>query len=207
MKYKNKVDDIITIGKNLNIPDGFLIPFSNVDFSYWSGAGHSNQHHYGDGGLQYHTWQVINIALDNLRNLSKLDMLSESKIEDDTLREQIVYLAALYHDYGKLWDYVKVADTWTNAEHKYKFHHISRSAIEFSKICESVKRDSPSDMSSFVSNIIESEVVHCILSHHGERDWGSPVRPRTLEAWIVHFADGISARTTDLGLYKTHGAK
>ena len=35
---------------------------------------------------------------------------------------------------------------------------------------------------------------HMILSHHGQPDYGSPVRPETLEAEILNFIDNIDAR-------------
>jgi 3'-5' exoribonuclease len=36
---------------------------------------------------------------------------------------------------------------------------------------------------------------HIVLSHHGVLEYGAPVRPATLEAEIVHFADNASAKT------------
>jgi 23S rRNA maturation-related 3'-5' exoribonuclease YhaM len=41
------------------------------------------------------------------------------------------------------------------------------------------------------------EVTHAILSHHGQREWGSPVRPATKLAWILHTCDMMSARVND----------
>lgn len=35
---------------------------------------------------------------------------------------------------------------------------------------------------------------HLLLSHHGELAHGSPKRPKTAEAWILHFADLIDCR-------------
>jgi 3'-5' exoribonuclease len=37
-------------------------------------------------------------------------------------------------------------------------------------------------------------VLHGMLAHHGEHDAGSPVRPKTLEAYIVHLLDMLDAR-------------
>ena len=34
---------------------------------------------------------------------------------------------------------------------------------------------------------------HCILSHHGELEFGSPKTPRTLEALLLHYADNMDA--------------
>jgi 3'-5' exoribonuclease len=39
---------------------------------------------------------------------------------------------------------------------------------------------------------------HMILSHHGHLEYGSPVRPLTLEAEILHFADDASAKTASI---------
>jgi 3'-5' exoribonuclease len=37
-----------------------------------------------------------------------------------------------------------------------------------------------------------------ILSHHGKREFGSPVEPMTTEAEIVHWADEASAKANDM---------
>ena len=34
---------------------------------------------------------------------------------------------------------------------------------------------------------------HIILSHHGQLEYGSPVTPQCIEAYIVHFADSVDA--------------
>ncbi|HRP09098.1 MAG TPA: hypothetical protein PLL69_11495, partial [Gemmatimonadales bacterium] len=47
----------------------------------------------------------------------------------------------------------------------------------------------------------EEEVMlieHMILSHHGKLEFGSPVRPMTLEAEILSFADDTSAKTASI---------
>jgi 3'-5' exoribonuclease len=38
------------------------------------------------------------------------------------------------------------------------------------------------------------ELKHIVLAHHGELDFGSPKRPKTVEALIVHFADDLDAK-------------
>ena len=37
-------------------------------------------------------------------------------------------------------------------------------------------------------------IGHIMLSHHGRKEWGSPVLPGTTEAWAVHCADMMSAQ-------------
>jgi 3'-5' exoribonuclease len=37
-------------------------------------------------------------------------------------------------------------------------------------------------------------LLHAIVSHHGELEWGSPKRPKTLEALIIHHLDNLDAK-------------
>lgn len=36
---------------------------------------------------------------------------------------------------------------------------------------------------------------HCMLSHHGEYEYGSPKLPSTPEAFLLHCADNLDAKT------------
>ena len=38
------------------------------------------------------------------------------------------------------------------------------------------------------------ELKHCILSHHGELEYGSPKKPAILEALALNFADNADAK-------------
>ena len=46
------------------------------------------------------------------------------------------------------------------------------------------------------------EVLHAILSHHGRREYGSPVSPSTRIAWLLHLCDSISARMFDCNIFQ-----
>lgn len=37
-------------------------------------------------------------------------------------------------------------------------------------------------------------LLHAIVSHHGELEWGSPKRPKTIEALIIHHVDNLDAK-------------
>ncbi len=39
-----------------------------------------------------------------------------------------------------------------------------------------------------------NEIEHIILSHHGETQFGAPVKPLTREAMVVHFIDNLDAK-------------
>ena len=38
------------------------------------------------------------------------------------------------------------------------------------------------------------QILHCILAHHGELQYGSPVVPKTLEAVVLHHIDNLDAQ-------------
>lgn len=41
-------------------------------------------------------------------------------------------------------------------------------------------------------------LMHCVESHHGRLDWGSPTEPASAEAHLLHLADLVSARIRPL---------
>jgi len=157
-------------------------------FLLWSGSGYSGQHHYGTRGLLVHTCEVVDLCfLLRDREYSSVDV-------------RVLFLSALMHDWGKLWDYepyneigvVSIADInhetqWRGTSHKRNIHHISRSAIEWTKAVALTGE----------CKDIEDQVTHAILSHHKERKGGSPVAPNSHVAWLLHCCDMISARMAD----------
>jgi len=41
---------------------------------------------------------------------------------------------------------------------------------------------------------LRRRLEHAILSHHGELEWGSPKRPSTIEALLLHHVDNLDAK-------------
>ena len=62
--------------------------------------------------------------------------------------------------------------------------HISIMVSEIRKTCEEL------NITSEVGLLLE----HMVLSHHGEKDYGSPVPPLTKEAVILHFVDDLDSK-------------
>lgn len=149
----------------------------NQDFARWSGSATDKHHHYGHGGLVQHTWEVVNLCF-----------VTKKALNIKTIDDNELFLAALYHDIGKLYDYQFIDDKWQGTEHKRLIHHISRSAIMWSNVFEQMPN---------LNKELHDPVLHAILSHHGQREWGSPVVPKTQVAWLLHLCDGISARMDD----------
>jgi 3'-5' exoribonuclease len=43
--------------------------------------------------------------------------------------------------------------------------------------------------------------MHLVLSHHGEYEFGSPKRPKFLEAFALHLLDDLDAKINGLGRF------
>lgn len=89
----------------------------------------------------------------------------------------------LLHDVGKLltytWDGIRIDMT----PYGQLTDHIILGNNLLSSVCQSV--GAPSG--------IEMLLTHVVLSHHGKKEWGSPVEPKCIEALIVHNADALDA--------------
>ena len=55
-------------------------------------------------------------------------------------------------------------------------------------------RDTAAKIEGFPQKLVML-LMHCILSHHGELEYGSPKVPETIEAFILHCADNMDAKT------------
>ena len=45
---------------------------------------------------------------------------------------------------------------------------------------------------------LEHELIHCILAHHGELEYGSPKKPALIEALALNLADNADAKLETL---------
>ena len=180
MIAKDHIQEFTDIASRLGVLPITLELIKDPRFSYWSGCV-NDKHHYGKGGLQQHTWEVVMLCLENRRFFLNLG--------HENIPEDVLFLSALYHDSGKMRDYQPLDDgaAWVGTEHKRIIHHISRSGIIWSKAVEKTN----------TCRNIEDEVLHAILSHHGQREFGSPVAPKSKVAWLVHICDAMSARIED----------
>ena len=155
--------------------DSQLIPvirdFSNELFKPYSEYPAATKvHHAYPGGLLNHTYQMLHM-LEGLYPCLPYEIKVERCI-----------LAILFHDYGKVYEYTKEGDPLPDMfllGHVYIGAHKLNVELDRRKINEEeVKR-----------------IVHCVLAHHGSREFGSPVVPCTQEASIVTYLDNISAKT------------
>jgi 3'-5' exoribonuclease len=44
------------------------------------------------------------------------------------------------------------------------------------------------------SDLVRLHLLHLVASHHGEKEFGSPVEPKTPEAMALHLIDNLDAK-------------
>ena len=128
-------------------------------------------HHAYVGGLLEHTLSVSRLSLSIAELYPEID-------------RQVLLAAAVFHDLGKAWELSGgVANDYTDTGRLLGHIHI---ALEVLAPFLARARD------------LDPELIlhfkHIILSHHGEYEYGSPKRPKTPEAFVLHYADNLDAK-------------
>lgn len=141
-------------------------------FRDWPAA--VSHHHAYANGLLEHTLSVTECA----RGMALSFRTSGYDIDVD-----IVVAGALLHDLGKLGSY-KMGSVPEMTLEGAVLDHIAIGYSKFVELAESVG----------LENSIKLQLAHIILSHHGQREFGSPVVPATPEAMIVSAADELDFR-------------
>ena len=161
------------------IVSGALNYYANDVYEYPAAA---RIHHNFIGGLATHTSGMIKVALA-LCNIYP------------SLSKDYLIAGVIIHDLGKIEELTSPIVTEYTAQGKL-LGHIS---IMDARLLEIGKQ----------LNLEDSEELmllrHMVLSHHGQYEFGSPVRPETLEAEMLNLIDNIDARinTIDKALSET----
>jgi len=101
-----------------------------------------------------------------------------------------VVAGALLHDIGKVEAYAVGAEGFAHTSTGMLIGHVTLGALMFDRRLASANDP--------FTPMQRAELLHCVLSHHGALEFGSPVQPMTTEAEIVHWADEASAKATDM---------
>jgi len=133
-------------------------------------------HHSYLGGLLEHTLSVSLMAVLVTEHYTDLDA-------------DLLLAGAILHDIGKI-------DELTfelNIEYSDKGRLLGHIVLGVLMVEEKLKtiKDFPPELAI--------RLKHLILSHHGEFDFGSPKRPKFLEAFALHLIDDLDAKINGLG--------
>lgn len=130
----------------------------------------TRNHHEFASGLLYHT-------------ISMADMSMLIASYYDQINTDILLAGCILHDLGKVVELSGPIATKYTLEGKM-LGHISIMVSEIRKAQEILN----------ITSEIPLLLSHMVLSHHGEKDYGSPVPPLTKEALILHFVDDLDSK-------------
>lgn len=130
----------------------------------------TRNHHEFASGLLYHT-------------ISMADMSMLIASYYDNVDTDILLAGCILHDLGKVIELSGPIATKYTLEGKM-LGHISIMVSEIRKAQEALN----------ITSEIPLLLSHMVLSHHGEKDYGSPVPPLTKEAVILHFVDDLDSK-------------
>jgi 3'-5' exoribonuclease len=144
-------------------------------------------HHARRGGLVEHVAQMMRSALGVTGAYPSLN-------------RDLILAGILFHDAGKLWENALPADGFLMPfdERGELLGHISI-GIElvnalWRKLCASDQPPVEATVTAPAAEDVRLHLLHLIAAHHGELQFGSPVPPKTPEAWALHYIDNLDAK-------------
>ncbi len=130
-----------------------------------------NVHHSFQGGLLEHTVGVVKTC----------SFIAESF---PIINRDLLLVAAMFHDIGKTKELSPLPENDYTDEGQLLGHIM----IGIEMINAKVK------LIEGLSTKLINELKHCIISHHGSLEYGSPKVPATIEALALSLADNMDAR-------------
>jgi len=127
-------------------------------------------HHAYPGGLLDHTYSIIQLAV--------------ICAEHYQLDKDILLIGALFHDIGKMFEFNIEPAIDTTFAGGMLGHLVIGNGI-FVQLSAEIP-GFPQDLSC--------KIQHLIISHHGEKEFGSPEVPKIAEAFVLHVLDLLDSR-------------
>lgn len=135
-------------------------------------------HHVCIGGLLEHTLSVVRILdkiADHYREIDRDILITGGILHDIGKIEELSYDCVIdYSDEGRLIGHIVIG-------------------LEMLDRRISAMENFPGQLAM--------KLRHIILSHHGEMEFGSPKRPKIVEALIIHYVDNMDAK---VNAFQTH---
>jgi 3'-5' exoribonuclease len=153
-----------------SLMENILLKNTEIADQFKKHSAAKNLHHSYMGGLIEHTLNVTQIC----------DYLSTRYV----VNRDILITTALLHDLGKLYELSSFPSNEYTDDGQLLGHIV---------ICAELISREADKIHGFPHKLL-TLIQHCVLSHHGEYEFGSPKLPQTMEAFVLHNADNLDAK-------------
>ena len=149
-------------------------------------AGARSYHHARRGGLVEHTAQMMRVAAQVAPLYADLNL-------------DLLIAGILFHDSGKLWEN-HLPDSGFSMpfdERGELLGHISIGLELVNSLWRKIQTDENTakwQQLTPATDDCRMHLLHLIAAHHGEPQFGSPVYPKTPEAFALNYIDNLDAR-------------
>lgn len=150
---------------------GLMVSEEEFWEAFCSAPAAKSMHHARIGGLLEHSVQCMRLA----RAVAGLYPVNRD----------LLLFGAIFHDVGKVREL-----SWEKGGFGYTTGGRMQGHVVLG---ERLVASYISELAGFPEELA-LQISHVILSHQGEPEYGSPERPKTLEAILVHFIDNMDAR-------------
>lgn len=147
----------------------------------WTGSLKDALVHY-PAGMYVHHGYVSGL----LEHYFEMIVLSETMCNlFPEMNPDILLAGILFHDIGKLEEYAYQGASIITTKEGQLIGHITQGTLLLEEYCRKIDN---------FSDDIKNQIMHIVLSHHGELQYGSPVLPKTVEAIAVCNLDAMSSK-------------
>lgn len=175
VELQTKISAYINKIKNVNLHNIVVATLKKYVSDFFEYPAAVSIHHNYIHGLAYHVYSMLTLSDAYLKQY-------------DYLNRDLVYAGIILHDIGK----VKELSGSKGVEYTKRGNllgHISIGANIVSNVCEEL-------------GLQDSEeaicLIHMILAHHGELEYGSPKEPLMAEAALLYYLDYTDSRFASL---------
>ncbi len=171
--YAKLLDYIDTISNKYikKLLQAILVNNTEIVESFKKHSAAKNLHHSYMGGLIEHTVSVVGIC----------EFFSS---HFPNVNRDILIATAMLHDLGKIYE----LSPFPQNDYTDEGQLIGHIVITTDLIANEAKK-----IDGFPTELLNL-LRHSILAHHGEYEYGSPKRPKTIEALLLHVADDTDAK-------------
>ncbi len=109
----------------------------------------------------------------------------------DYLSRDLLIFGAIFHDLGKIWE--------LTIDHGISYSDRGKLIGHMEMACELIDKKSAKILG--FSEDLRDICKHIVLSHHGKFEYGSPKRPKCLEALLVAMVDDLDSKMNTVKVF------